>query len=114
MADGDILQLPPTDDGTSRRLVLPGGFSRTLKGVLKIAVGIVLKSTGWALSAADQNELVSGLMMLVGLALDCWGMGQIYVARQSRGDLSVIGQRVKPVETVVLADVKAPLDQPEK
>jgi hypothetical protein len=101
MANQDMLELP-SEDGATRRLVGVGGYSRTIAGALKILLGVVIKLTGWAIAEGLQLEIVEGLSLLIGIGLDLWGVGQVMHARQSRGDINLLGQRIKPVETVVL------------
>lgn len=103
MAEPEILHLPDrASDEATRRLVLAGGYSRTIAGALKILIGLVLKVTGWALSDTLQHETAEALAVLVGIGLELWGVSQVMHARHSRGDVSLTGKRLRPVETVVL------------
>lgn len=93
----------------NRRYVPPDGYSATIRGALKILVGVVIKIGGWALSAALQDDIVQGISLLVGIAFDLWGASQVYQARMDRGDVDWTGKRVKPVEIIVAPEPPPPV-----
>ena len=69
-------------------------YSQTIKGALKILLGIVIKLTGWALSETLQSDLIEGLSLLIGIVLDLWGVSQVYRGRQALGGIDWRGRRV--------------------
>ena len=69
-------------------------YSQTIKGALKILLGVLIKLTGWTLSETLQSDLIEGLSLLIGIALDLWGVSQVYRGRQALGGLDWKGKRV--------------------
>ena len=99
----------------TRREVSAGGYSRTIAGAIKMFIGValhlILKLTGWALPEMMQSEVIDGLALLVILGLELWGGIEVYAARSSRGDVTVLGKRVADV-AVTVAPVATPEHSP--
>ena len=111
---GGIMITAPVTEPT-RREVSAGGYSRTIAGAIKMFIGValhlILKLTGWALPEMMQSEVIDGLALLVILGLELWGGIEVYAARSSRGDVTVLGKRVADV-AVTVAPVATPEHMP--
>lgn len=104
--------MPDAVPAPTTRYVPAGGRSRTISGAIKMFIGVglhlVLKVSGWTLPETMQSEIVDGLGLMIVLGLELYGGVQVYLARQSRGDLDATGKRVAAVEVIVQPPAEPP------